>query len=325
MRHRRDYSVAFPAFCALFLAACSSSGGGMGAAAPSGAASASAPVATTVVTSGVPVNLQSANTMVTYQAASATDTVSALSTNGLGGAAAVKTPGQGATLTITTDASGNLKALSFNMPGFTGGFPGSGFASLTPSATIDATNVADILTANYGSSNSIGYTLSQVTGGQLLSSSAYGAWLSTDSGKVAHLGAFAIGNLTPASAVPATGSATFNGATTGANSVVKTDSVYAVQGNVQIVANFSAQTVTASLTNFVVRTAPYSSAPAVSGLPNLTGTAPIAGNGYAGTISGGMLSGTINGNFYGSGAQETAGVWQASGGGNTWMGSYGAR
>jgi hypothetical protein len=60
-------------------------------------------------------------------------------------------------------------------------------------------------------------------------------------------------------------------------------------------------------------------------LPNLTGTSTISGNAYAGAISGGTLTGTINGNFYGSAAQETAGVWQASGGGNTWIGSFGAK
>ena len=60
-------------------------------------------------------------------------------------------------------------------------------------------------------------------------------------------------------------------------------------------------------------------------LPDLTGTSTLSGNAYAGPIAGTGLTGSINGNFYGYAAQETSGVWQASGGGNTWLGSYGAK
>jgi hypothetical protein len=51
----------------------------------------------------------------------------------------------------------------------------------------------------------------------------------------------------------------------------------------------------------------------------------INGNGYAAALSGGALTGTLNGNFYGPGARETAGVWQASGAGQVWVGSFGAK
>jgi hypothetical protein len=187
--------------------------------------------------------------------------------------------------------------------------------------------IAGILTDNYGSANSIGYTLTQLTAGSAgqLSSSAYGLWLYTDAGKAAHLGAFAIGNLTPAASVPVTGSATFNGYTIGANRDTSGGSVFALEGNVQVTANFSAQTVTTSITHLSFRNGPYAATPSGGTLPDLIGTSTMTGNAYAGTIAGGPLTGTINANFYGSAAQETAGVWQASGGGNAWIGSFGAK
>ena len=82
---------------------------------------------------------------------------------------------------------------------------------------------------------------------------------------------------------------------------------------------------TTNLTNLTVHNEPYAPAATITSLPNLNGSAAMTGNAYAGTISGGALSGTINGNFYGTAAQETAGVWQASGGGNLWVGSFGAK
>jgi len=93
--------------------------------------------------------------------------------------------------------------------------------------------------------------------------------------------------------------------------------LFALDGKAQIVANFSNQSVAASLTQ--LRT------PVSGTLPDLTGTAAISGNAYSGSIAGGALKGTIGGNFYGAGADETAGVFQVSGGGSSLFGSYGAK
>jgi hypothetical protein len=121
--------------------------------------------------------------------------------------------------------------------------------------------------------------------------------------------------------VPATGTATFTGSTIGVGSINGT-AIQALQGDAKIVANFASQSVS---TNFTSLGTQNISTQATGSLPDLTGTSTLAGNAYAGSISGGGLTGTVNGNFYGSAAQETAGVWQASGGGNVWIGSFGAK
>src|SRR6185503_2087283 len=142
-------------------------------------------------------------------------------------------------------------------------------------------------------------------------SSAYGLWASTLRNSAGDAGALAFGNLTPAASVPTTGSATFNGFTVGVGAVANGPANYSLRGNAQIIANFATQSVTTNLTNFIAGT--YG---ASASIPDLTGTSSMAGNAYAGAIAGGNLTGTINGNFYGSSAQETTGVWQVSGGGN---------
>jgi hypothetical protein len=156
----------------------------------------------------------------------------------------------------------------------------------------------------------------------MLNYAAYGLWASGDTATAGRAGTFAFGNLTPTASVPATGSATFNGTTIGVGAATSGSTVYALQGTAQIIANFATQSVTTNLTNLGTKNIWTN---AVGSLPNLSGTSTISGNAYAGTIAGTGLTGTINGNFYGPAAQETAGVWQASGGGNAWIGSYGAK
>jgi len=317
MTKRLDNPAVFLAPGILFLAACSSGGGG----APSAAAP--APVAPTVATSGAQVNLQPANTAVTYQAASAT----ALVTNaGVGGVAAAAS-GQGATISITTDATG-LTKIVFNVP-TTGatftqqysfsvwdyGGPVSGTAPTT-------TNLVAILRDVFGFPNTTGSVITQSIGPQSLNSAAYGFWASGDTATTGRAGTFAFGNLTPAASVPATGSATFNGSTIGVGGATGGSTAYALQGKAQIVANFATQSATTNLTSLSTQNI---STNVIGSLPDLTGTSTISGNAYTGSIAGTGLTGTINGNFYGPAAQETTGVWQVSGGGNAWIGSYGAK
>jgi hypothetical protein len=171
-------------------------------------------------------------------------------------------------------------------------------------------------TYNYGANGEF------LPGPQMLNYAAYGLWVSDDAATAGRAGTFAFGSLTPTASVPATGSATFNGTTMGVGGATSGSTVYALQGNAQIIANFATQSVTANLTNLSTQNI---STNATGSLPNLSGTSAISGNAYAGTIAGTGLTGTINGNFYGPAAQETAGVWQASGGGNAWIGSYGAK
>jgi len=306
--------AAFLALGMPLLAACSGGGGGGGTTAVP-APAAPAPV---VTPAGSPVNLQAASTRVAYPAAAVTAVVTGTGT----GSVITSASGQGATLTLGTDASGNLNAVVFNLPGLSLQYPAP-LTSLPSPLSVDS--IASTLNDNLGSRNSIGAVLTQVAAGQILSASSYGLWLYTDSANTAQVGSLAFGNLTPAASVPATGSATFNGFAIGTASTLNGGSLYAVQGNAQIIANFATQNVTTNLTNLTVHNEPYAPAATITSLPNLNGSAAMTGNAYAGTISGGALSGTINGNFYGTAAQETAGVWQASGGGNLWVGSFGAK
>lgn len=293
------------ALCAL-LAGCSGGGGGTPAA--TAAAPAPAPaVAPPAAGTGGPINLQDPNSTVSYQAAT------------LYGSLVNATSGK-TTVTLTTDASGKLKAVSFDLPGFS--LTDSGpTVSPTSSSTVAIGNVAIILRETIGSPSTKGYTLSQVAGTQILSSSAFGLWGLGDQAGGA-LGGFAFGNLTPATAIPVTGSASFNGTVTGMGLANNGNTIYALQGDTQINANFSNQSVTTKLTNLNTMNVSTS---ALGSLPDLTGNSAISGNAYSGAISGGGLTGTMTGNFYGPAAQETAGIWQAAGGGSFWSGSYGAK
>lgn len=298
----------------LLLAACSGGGG-------AGTATAVAPpaVAPVVTPAGPPINLQAANTRVAYPAAA----MMAAATTAATGSVTSSASGQGATVTLGTDASGNLNSVIFNLPGNSLQYPVP--SSLFSSLSLDS--IASTLNDNLGppGTSNTGALLTQAAAGQTLSASAYGLWASSTSSNTALLGSFAFGNLTPPASVPTTGSATFNGFAIGADTTPNTGSVYAVEGNAQIIANFATRTVTTNLTNLMVANQPYAPAAIITSLPNLSGTSAMSGNAYAGPISGGALTGTINGNFYGTTAQETAGVWQAFGGGNQWIGSFGAK
>jgi len=266
-------------------------------------------------------SFQPDNTTVSYQPASAT----ALVTNaGVGGVAAAAS-GQGATITVT--ASGGAYTVVFNIPTtgttFTqqfseGAYDYGGIIGNLPNTA----QFAAMLSQIFGFPNTNGAVITQSAGAQTLNYAAYGLWASGDTTTAGRAGTLAFGNLTPTASVPATGSATFNGTTIGVGGATSGSTVYALQGNAQIVANFATQSVTTNLTNLGTQNI---STNATGSLPNLTGTSTISGNAYAGPIAGTGLSGTINGNFYGSNAQETAGVWQATGGGNSWIGSYAAK
>jgi hypothetical protein len=169
--------------------------------------------------------------------------------------------------------------------------------------------------------------LVQSAGAQGLTSSAFGLWGGAYENDPSGNGAgrayaFAFGNLTPSGSVPASGSATFNGTTAGLGGGGGSNALYAFQGNAQIVASFSTQSVASKFSNLTTQNI-YTNATGT--LPDLTGTSAISGNTYSGPITGTGLAGSLSGRFYGSAAQETAGVWQASGAGNSWMGSFGAK
>ena len=290
----------------LFLTACGGGGGGGGSAPTSATATAAPPSPN----AGLYISFQTDSATITYPMASATALVTNAGTGGVAAAAS----GQGATMTLTTN--GGAFNIAFNVP-----TTGSTFTQQYASSVWEIDNpidrnapaaayLATILRLAYGSPNRDFSEITQSIGPQSLNSAAYGFWASGDTATTGRAGTFAFGNLTPTASVPSTGSATFNGLTIGAGGASSGSTVYALEGKAQIIANFASQSVTTSLTNLSTQNI---STNAVGSLPNLTGTSAMSGNAYSGPIGGTGLTGTINGNFYGSAAQETAGVWQASG------------
>ena len=300
MRNHPGFHAAFLAPC-LLVAACGGGSGGGGAVVPPQVTPPLPP------TSGIPVNLQSGSAPLIYQAAA----VTAVGAKTSMGNVTISAAGQGATITLTTDAGGNLKSVAIPAGGITDtGVNTNSGRKLTDPLTLD---FGYQLSDTFAFGDEYSYTLTQIAAAQGLTASAYGLWASSLIAP-ASAGALAFGDLTPQASVPATGSATFNGTTIGIGGPIATGANSALKGDTQIIANFATQSVTTKFSNFTAGV-----------IPDLSGSSIIAGNAYAGTLSGGALTGTINGNFYGSAAQETAGVWQASGGGNAWIGSYGAK
>lgn len=287
---------------AALLAGCSGGGGGGGAATTTPVTPAPAPTSAGQPSGTIPLNLQAAGMTVSYPVASTFD-----------GAAPVST--RNGTITLTTDANGNINKLVFDFPGRS--LTVIPTTELSSPRTADAVQLNGILNQTFGFPNTVGYTLSQVAGSQTLTSSAYGVWADDMFKSFGDGRPFAFGNLTPAASVPTTGSATYNGSVIGIG-LQNESTAFALDGKAHIVANFSTQSVAASLTNLRTVGGP-------GALPDLTGTVAISGNAYSGSIAGGALKGAIGGNFYGAGADETAGVFQAGGDGNYLFGSYGAK
>src|SRR5215471_16601753 len=167
MRRHFGYLAASLTSCVLFLAAC----GGGGPAAPA-FTPAPAPAAPAATANGGPVSFQPANMTVTYPAAASMGTA----VNGGTGQGSTAASGQGATVTLTTDASGNLSKIVLNIPaaGFTQPFDANtGLSSL--SSPLTTGTIASLFGGNvYGFLNTTSYLATQSAGTQSLSASAYG-------------------------------------------------------------------------------------------------------------------------------------------------------
>ena len=288
----------------LSLTGCGGGGGG------SSSVSSSAPV--TNPPTPIPISFQAPSTTVAYDVSSASASVGSTGVTG----SRIDDAGTGSTVTVVTDASGNLSSVRFNIATPTQPFTNTySAANLTAIPLLSLTDLAVLLNAAVNTPGANGFTTA--TSG--LSVSTFGIWAANDntSGRI---GVFAGGTPTPVAAMPTTGTATYNGTTIGA--AASSSAAYALAGNAQLVANFSTNTVNTTISNLQFENV---STNQITAQPNLTGTASITGNQYKGPLAGGTLSGTSTGTFYGPSAQETAGVWRVSGGGVTAIGSYGAK
>jgi hypothetical protein len=151
-------------------------------------------------------------------------------------------------------------------------------------------------------------------------------------GDLSKRGAFVAGYETPANAMPTTGSATYTGFADGRMYVPLsfTDALpcrcqeVPVQGDALLEADFGARTVRGELTN-MVRIWWDESA-----WNHVTFTSTIAGNGFNGTTRvtagaelgmAGNATGTIDGKFFGTAAQEAGAVWTLFDGTNAAIGT----
>ena len=251
---------------------------------------------------------QAGDTTATYYVPSATTQIAGSGSLAQGAIQAISASN---TVTIATDAADNIDSVKFNIStgniSFTPTFDGS--AITTNSPFIQGTNGAT------PGPNGVSFLA------DAYSYSGFGIWASDPSTPVQYTGAFAFGIATQPSAVPTTGTATYNGVTGGAGTNGP-NSAFSFGGNAQVVANFATQSVSttfSSITEFNLATGAQTS------FPTITGSASISGNQYTGPITGGGLTGSLHGAFYGPSAQETAGVWQGINGTSVLIGGFAAK
>lgn len=226
-----------------------------------------------------------------------------------------------ATVTLTTDSAGSIKSISFDhVPGTTADIG----TSVTPvaSGTLTAASIADAI----GTGNNNALLAEKLT------YSAYGLWASDDPVAGRAVGAFAVGQVTPADAVPTTGKATYSGSAIGVGSM--SGGTMALQGSANLSADFGAQTITGAFSLNGADIAGNHPCGSAGCTATLSGSGGISGNtfssgltgsvtGAAGTVQ--LTSGAMAGGFFGPKANEVAGVFGATGTGATVGGSFGAK
>jgi hypothetical protein len=133
--------------------------------------------------------------------------------------------------------------------------------------------------------------------------------------------AFFFGSPTRSSAMPRSGSATFNGTMDGYHSRFTQD-VVALEGDATLVADFGAGSVNGSFHNIATRPI---LGPGVDTFNDIQISAAISGGALNGTVVGGAGgSGPIEGHFFGPAAEEVGGVFRMTGNGHT-IGAFAAR
>lgn len=292
---------------AFAISGCGSSGGGT-----------SVPVATET-----PVPFQSpAGTSLAYGASEATAAFTAgTGTTATGAPEPADTAGN--TVTLATDGSGALINLTVAAAATNGGAPTVTNLAINEGVfdnfLANAAEVANVV-ALAAVANPPQMVYQGVSAG--LSYSAYGLWAENTHGASYNVGVFALGSETTAAQMATLiGTASYSGSTLGFGT--NGSAPFTFSGTAGMSVNFSTATVTnLTLSNFT--TQDVNDANAGPTLPNLAGAGAIVGNKYSFAITGGALNGSAAGAFYGPTANETAGVYQAGGGGISLLGSYGA-
>ena len=233
------------------------------------------------------------------------------------------TPAAGTgSVTLTVDSNGNITALTLNGAQSSATFNsanGSRFGDLSmigaPNQTAfqsgDGQNVA--IGANYAA---LGYNYQ-----------TFGVWatgIATGSGNI---GAISAGAATQNSAVPTTGTATFNGSANGIY-VDPAGQGYLAASDAKLVTNFGNRSISYSTTGSAAINPTNGTKLQDPAILNMQGTLTYAAgsNDFSGSVSSSGLNGSAKGRFYGPAANEAGGSFALTGSGvQAYIGAFGAK
>lgn len=220
--------------------------------------------------------------------------------------------------TLTLNTSNNFSAIS---------------ASNSAGSVSFSTVNGDTLQAGFNGNATVALNKSQTTVGAFANPSAYGfeyqtfgAWGAYGNATTPAY-AVSVGNPSPASAIPAVGSLTFTGGSTGYY-VDPSKFGYVTNAVMVAVVTFDNRTVAFNTTNTTIAGGPGASllsAPALNMTGNMSYAAGTnAMTGTATTTNG--MSGNMNGKFYGPGLNEIGGTYTVTGSGvGSMVGGFGGK
>jgi hypothetical protein len=277
----------------------------------------------TFVVSETTVPFQAPATSAAYNAASASASfTSGVGIAGTGAPEPADTAGN--TVTVTTDSGGGVASITVTTAAVNGGAP-------TSTSLLIQNGVSGIM----ADANTIAFVIGQVAVGgpaatvyqgatAQLSFSAYGVWAVNTGGANYNVGVYALGSeTTPAQMAALVGAATYTGSSLGFGANGATP--FAFTGSASISVNFTSGAVTnLTLSNFNTVDIGGGAGPVLPTLIGAGGAGTIAASKYAVAIAGGTLAGNAVGTFYGPTANETAGTFEAAGGGISLIGAFGA-
>jgi hypothetical protein len=157
----------------------------------------------------------------------------------------------------------------------------------------------------------------------------FGVWDRVTAATSFDAGVFSVGNPTPGSAIPTTGTGNFTGFANGFFVDGTTHNAFFTTANMTATANFAAQTIVFSTINTLTLSPNNPSALGVAnaGL-DLNGnfSYPAGTNLFFGTVtSANGMTGSATGRFYGPNAQEIGGMYNLSGTAGQMMGAFGGK
>ena len=271
--------------------------------------------------SEVTVPFQNPSTSVAYSASSASVSFTAgTGITATGAPAPADTAGN--TVTLNTDGNGGLSEVTVTTATTNGGPTVTNLGitnGIGDTALVPASSIASLLSIVAG--GGVPQTVYQGSSAGL-SYSGYGIWMQNAGGHNYNVGTYALGSET--TTMPTTGTASYSGTTLGFGS--NGAAPFAFTGAAALGVNFATGAVS-NVTFSGFTTQDVNDGNPGPTLPTLTGSGgagTIVGNKFAVPIAGGALGGSTAGAFYGPNANETAGTFQAAGGGISLIGSFGA-